>query len=131
MKLATPHWLTAATAVAIVPLAPYVNLWAWLVALLLLSWRAGQDIGRLPPLRRWHLIALTLLACIGIFATYRSLWGQTAGSSLVVTLAALKLAETRNRRDATLLLYLDYFLALVHFIFSQSLPEALWLLPQL
>jgi hypothetical protein len=43
MKLATPHWLTAATAVAIVPLAPYVNLWAWLVALLLLSWRAGQD----------------------------------------------------------------------------------------
>lgn len=131
MKLATPHWLTAATAVAIVPLAPYVNLWAWLVALLLLSWRAGQDIGRLPPLRRWHLIGLTLLACIGIFATYRSLWGQTAGSSLVVTLAALKLAETRNRRDATLLLYLDYFLALVHFIFSQSLPQALWLLPQL
>ncbi len=131
MKLATPHWLTAATAVAIVPLAPYVNLWAWLVALLLLSWRAGQDLGRLPPLRRWHLIGLTLLACIGIFATYRSLWGQTAGSSLVVTLAALKLAETRNRRDATLLLYLDYFLALVHFIFSQSLPQALWLLPQL
>lgn len=131
MKLTAPHWLTAATAVAIVPLAPYVNLWAWLVALLLLSWRAGQDVGRLPPLRRWHLIGLTLLACIGIFATYRSLWGQTAGSSLVVTLAALKLAETRNRRDATLLLYLDYFLALVHFIFSQSLPQALWLLPQL
>ena len=131
MKLAAPHWLTAATAVAIVPLAPYVNLWAWLVALLLLSWRAGQDVGRLPPLRRWQLIGLTLLACIGIFATYRSLWGQTAGSSLVVTLAALKLAETRNRRDATLLLYLDYFLALVHFIFSQSLPQALWLLPQL
>lgn len=131
MKLAAPHWLTAATAVAIVPLAPYVNLWAWLVALLLLGWRAGQDVGRLPPLRRWHLIGLTLLACVGIFATYRSLWGQTAGSSLVVTLAALKLAETRNRRDATLLLYLDYFLALVHFIFSQSLPQALWLLPQL
>lgn len=131
MKLAAPHWLTAATAVAIVPLAPYVNLWAWLVALLLLSWRAGQDVGRLPPLRRWHLIGLTLLACVGIFATYRSLWGQTAGSSLVVTLAALKLAETRNRRDATLLLYLDYFLALVHFIFRQSLPQALWLLPQL
>lgn len=131
MKLAAPHWLTAATAVAIMPLAPYVNIWAWLVALLLLSWRAGQDIGRLPPLRRWQLIGLTLLACIGIFATYRSLWGQTAGSSLVVTLAALKLAETRNRRDATLLLYLDYFLALVHFIFSQSLPQASWLLPQL
>ena len=37
------------------------------MALLLLSWRARQDLDRLPPLRRWQLIGLTLLACIGIF----------------------------------------------------------------
>lgn len=130
-RLPGESWLIAATALAIIPLQPYVGTWAWLVAIGLVLWRTEQFLGRLPPLRRWQLIALTLLACAGIFATYRSLLGQSAGSSLVVTLAALKLAETRTRRDAVLLLYLNYFLAFVRLIFSQALPEALWLLPQL
>lgn len=125
------NWLIAATALAIAPLQPFVSSWSWLVAMALLLWRFGQQSGRLPAMRRWQLIALTLLATAGIFATYRSLLGQSAGSSLVVTLAALKLAETRNRRDATLLLYLDFFLCFVRFIFSQKLPEAALLLPQI
>ncbi len=124
-------WLIASTAAAIMPLQAHVSLWAWLLAIGMLLWRTGELTGRLPTLRPWQHLTLALLATAGVLATYRSLLGQSAGSSLIVVLATLKLAESANQRDATLLLYLNLFLCFVRFIFTQQFPEALLLLPQL
>jgi transglutaminase-like putative cysteine protease len=41
---------------------------------------------------------------------------------------ALKLLETRSRRDALLLIFLAYFLIITNFLYSQTIPTALYML---
>ncbi len=74
-------------------------LWRWLVAVR--HWA-------LPP--RWLKLLLALAGALGVLAAFRTWNGLAAGSALLATMAALKLTETRDRRDLGVLFFLAAFL---------------------
>ena len=80
---------------------------------------------RLPP--AWMRIVLSLACFIGVLVSYDSINGVGPGSALLAVMAALKLLETKRRRDQFVLLFISIFL-----IMSSLLREQfLWSLPYL
>ncbi len=124
LKLDNNTWLLAAMALAI---APHISrLPAW-VTLLCLGVGAMRLAGvRLPA--RWLLITLAVATATGIYASYHTLFGRDAGVTLLVAMLTLKLLESRTLRDSMVAIFISYFLVITHFLYSQSIPTALYLL---
>lgn len=123
-----PPWLFGSALLATAPHALHQPVWLSLFSGLLIAWAGWlwwRD-ARLPG--RWLLIGLVVLACAGILLEFRTLFGRDAGVGLLVILASMKLLEMKSRRDAMVIVILDYFLLLTHYFFSQSIPTGLWLL---
>jgi len=110
------------------PLFLHVPWWESLLVVALGLWRgvASQRQWRMPPapLRA----ALTMGATLGVYLSFGRITGQNAGVALLVLMLALKLTELRARRDVTVLVFLMYFVMLTHFLFSQDLWTAAYLL---
>jgi len=122
--------MSALLGVLLLLLAPHVErLPYWLsgalVALFAARFWLLYTQRRLPP--RWVVIPLTFLLVGGVFAEYRTLLGKAGGVALLAGLIAMKLMETRARRDALLLVYLGYFLVITNFLFSQTMVMAAYL----
>jgi protein-glutamine gamma-glutamyltransferase len=102
----------------------------WLVGLVvtLSAWRAYLGYARLPLPGRWLLIFVVLGATAGVYFNYRTIFGRDAGVALLVVMLALKLLESRVLRDAMLLSFLGYFLVITNFLYSQTIPTALYML---
>jgi transglutaminase-like putative cysteine protease len=117
---------------ALIPvLLPHVDhlpLWCSVFAGSMLAWRAlitlraGRRFGELPP--RWLLMLLMLAALAATLVTHRTLFGRDAGVTFVTVMLALKLLETRTRRDVVAAIFLSYFLILTNFFYSQSIATA-------
>src|SRR5262245_31199658 len=111
--------------------APHVErLPWWLVGLVvtLAAWRVYLGYARLPLPGRWLLIFVVLGATAGVYFNYRTIFGRDAGVALLVVMLSLKLLETRVLRDAMLLTFLGYFLVITTFLYSQTIPTALYML---
>lgn len=123
------------------PLGP----WLWLLTPLFLAalphfTRAPLWLGlacsslwllRLAAVARPHLIpsrplrlVLTLLCVAGVYASYGLLLGPEPGTALLLLLLGLKPLETKGYRDQLVIVLLTYLLVLLHFLVSQSLPAA-------
>ena len=121
--------LLAVLAIVPGPHLQRVPLWAaLLVAPAVLPWRT------LAALRQWRQLGrlarggIALLAFAGVYASYGRTTGQTAGVALLTVMAALKLLEMYARRDVMVMVLLMYFLLVTHFLFSQELWTAAYLL---
>ena len=111
--------------------APHVErLPWWLVGLVvtLAAWRVYLGYARLPLPGRWVLIMVVVGATAGVYFNYRTIFGRDAGVALLIVMLALKLLETRVLRDAMLLIFLSYFLVITNFLYSQTIPTALYML---
>ena len=84
-----------------------------------LTWREGIAPVKLPS--KWLLVFLMLLGVAGTLWTHRTLFGRDAGVTFVTLMLALKLLETRNKRDAVVAIFLSYFLILTTFFYSQTI----------
>lgn len=125
--LASLPWTLAALIFALLPHIPYLPAWATLAFLGCSIWRWQVECKRwrLPP--AWLRIALSLMFFIGVLASYDTISGVGPGSALLTVMAALKLLETKRRRDQFVLLFISIFL-----IMSSLLREQyLWSLPYL
>lgn len=94
----------------------------------LLAWRAASVYWRLPLPKAPLLLGLTLLGLAVVWGHYHRIWGQEAGSSLFIVGLGLKLMELKTQRDAYLLIFLAFFVALTQYLFSQSIPMAAYTL---
>ncbi|MDH3713720.1 MAG: DUF3488 and transglutaminase-like domain-containing protein [Gammaproteobacteria bacterium] len=94
---------------------------AWESAILMLAivWKLFS-VWRRTTLPRWGLSVLALLLASGIFATFGTFVGRTAGSALLMAMLVMKYVETRSVRDATIVVYLAYFVIVTNFLFNQS-----------
>ncbi len=125
--LASLPWTLAALAFSVLPHVQYLPFWATFVFLACSAWRwqVERERWRLPP--AWLRIVLSLICFIGVLASYKSVSGVGPGSALLAVMAALKLLETKQRRDQYVLLFISIFL-----IMSSLLREQfLWSLPYL
>jgi protein-glutamine gamma-glutamyltransferase len=121
-------WLTAALTLVAAPHAERLPWWVTALAVMLALWRIylGRMRAELPP--KWLLFAVVAGATAGIYLTYRTIFGRDAGVALLIVMLALKLLETRAHRDGMLLIFLGYFLIVTNFLYSQTIPTAVYML---
>ena len=118
-------WLAVSLALVIVPHTERVPWWVSVSALCLLGWRTHLALNVRPLPWRWVPLALAIVGMAGIWLEYRTLFGRGAGIALLVLFSGLKLIEMRSHRDATVVVFLSYFLIVTNFLFTQSIPTAL------
>ncbi|ADV66630.1 transglutaminase TgpA family protein [Deinococcus maricopensis] len=103
--------------------APYVVRFPFLLILAVVGaagarayglWRGGR-----PP-ASWVPLALVVPFVALAVTSYGTLLGRDGGTALLVLLAALKLLESRTRRDFRMLTLVGYFLICANFFFSQG-----------
>ena len=117
--------------VLLIVLGPHLArlpLWAALLVAAIGVWRllAAMRQWRQPP--RWMRSVLAIGAFAGVFATFGRVSGQTAGVVLLTVMAALKLTELHRRRDVMVMVMMMYFILVTHFLFSQEIWTAAYLL---
>jgi transglutaminase-like putative cysteine protease len=105
--------------------APY---WTSLVALSCAIWRLLVILGRLPvpgPRKgsRFLFGAVTALMVVGVLLSFRTLNGLAAGTALLLVMGALKLVESRGRRDDGIVIGVVLFLLLAAALADQSLSR--------
>ena len=81
---------------------------------------------RLP--QKWLLLLIAAGALGGIYVSYGRILGRDPGITLLLVMLALKLLEMAALRDAMILIILCYFLVITNFLYSQSIPTALYML---
>ena len=125
--LASLPWSIGALFVSLAPHVPYLAIWITLAFLCCAVWRYSIEKKRRMLPSRWVRGGLAFLCLIGVFGTYSSISGVGPGSALLAIMAALKLLETRKRRDQFVLLFISIFLVMSSLLREQHL----WSLPYL
>ncbi len=120
-------WTMSALVIAILPHVPYLPFWITGAFLGCASWRYAVEMRRRPLPSTWTRAGLALVCFLGVWATYSSISGVGPGSALLAIMAALKLLETRRRRDQFVLLFLSIFLVMSSLLREQYI----WSLPYL
>jgi transglutaminase-like putative cysteine protease len=116
--------LLAGCLLAAVPHGPRLPWWVTMLAAAMLGWRAwAQWKNEILP-RRWLLLLLVIVGLGAVYLTHRTVFGRDAGVTLLVLFLSLKLLETRTHRDAVVVTFLCYFLALTNFFYSQTVATA-------
>jgi transglutaminase-like putative cysteine protease len=123
--LASLPWTLGALFVSIVPHVPYLPPWITGAFIGCAMWRYAIEKRRRPLPRAWVRACLALGCFLGVLATYSSISGVGPGSALLAIMAAMKLLETRKRRDQFVLLFLSIFLVMSSLLREQFL----WSLP--
>ncbi len=126
-NLSTLMWLTATLVLVILP---HLFRLAWwippvFIALILARYLITRFEWRLPSTKLQFILALFM--SLGVYLSYRTLFGRDAGIALIVVMCGLKLLEMKSPRDALLLCLLSYFLIITNFLYSQSIPTALYM----
>lgn len=120
-------WTLAALFVSFAPHVPYVPSWVSAAFVGCAVWRYFIEKRRRVLPHAWIRGALALVCFLSIQITYGSISGVGPGSALLAVMAALKLLETRRRRDQFVLLFLSVFLVMSSLLREQFL----WSLPYL
>ena len=117
-------WILACSAGALLLHVDRLPLWVTLVAVGCGLWRYALENPRLHMPGAWlrAVMALTLLSAV--VAQFHAFSGLAAGSALLTCMAAVKLLETRTRRDALTVIATSLFLMLSACLDRQSLMRA-------
>lgn len=125
--LSSLPWTIGALAVSVAPHLPHLPIWVIAAFFGCAAWRYVVERRRRPLPSVWLRAGLALLCFLGVFATYSTISGVGPGSALLAVMAALKLLETRQRRDQFVLLFISIFLVMSALLREQYL----WSLPYL
>ncbi len=128
LSLRSTLWALVALVLVAAPHAERLPSWLTALAAAICVWRMYLARMRLDLPSRWLLISIVFAAAAGIYLQYRTLFGREAGVALLVLMVTLKLMETRTQRDGMVLIFMSYFLVITNFLYSQSIPTALYLL---
>jgi protein-glutamine gamma-glutamyltransferase len=111
---------------AAVPIAALPHAWEqppWVFAVLIGAWLWRVIIHaahtRLPA--RWLLVLLVVAGGGLTLAEFGTVFGQQAGTALLLVMVALKLLEIRTQRDIVVSLFLAYFVVVTTYFFNQSI----------
>ena len=120
-------WTLIALGFALLPHVPYLPIWITGALIACGLWRYSIEVRRRPIPRTLLRAALALTCFLGVLAEYHTISGVGPGSALLAIMAALKLLETRQRRDQFVLLFIAVFLLMSSLLREQYL----WSLPYL
>jgi transglutaminase-like putative cysteine protease len=118
-------WTLAAVAFSLLPHVQFLPFWITGAFFVCGAWRYWIEKNRRPLPSTWFRVSLALVCFLGVLVTYESISGIGPGSALLAIMAALKLLETRQRRDQFVLLFIAIFLVMSSLLREQYL----WSLP--
>jgi len=109
-------------------IAPFAPAWCVLLALAAAVWRILVAVGYIAPLKRFPgmrflLGAVTAALVIAVAVSFRTLNGLAAGTALLLVMGALKLMESRSRRDDGIVTGVALFMVLASALAAQSLAR--------
>ena len=120
--------ILATQLIVLLPLFEYLPHWVAIICVTVIGYRLLiKRLGKAMPGK----VISALFGIVGgllIYLEFGTFAGRDAGVSLIVLMFSLKLLEMRWYRDAALVLYLSFFIMTAHFLFSQSLLMALYML---
>lgn len=128
LNLRQTLWLTTSLVLVAAPHSERLPWWLTLLASVLVVWRvyvAGMRL-RLP--HRAILLTIVAAAIAGVYLHYGAVFGRDAGVALLVVMLPLKMLEMKSIRDGMLLIFLSYFLVITTFLYSQTIPTAVYML---
>lgn len=105
---------------------PYLPIWISALAAAAILWRLASTLTRLPEFGRWLQVPLAGIVFLAVYMDFGRINGRESGIALLVAMLALKLLETRNRRDTIVLLFLSYFLVAAGFLVQQEIPLVIY-----
>ena len=120
-------WTLAALVFSLAPHVQFLPIWITAAFLGCAGWRMFIESRRRPLPSAWFRALLALCCFLGVLGTYATISGVGPGSALLAVMAALKLLETRKRRDQFVLLFIAVFLVMSSLLREQYL----WSLPYL
>lgn len=118
------RWIAVSVLIAVAPHVPRLPI--WITALI--GAGIALRLGLHRPPGRWLLVPTVILSLAAVLVQFRSLGGTDAGGAFFAAMVALKFLESRDRRDAGLMICLTYFLATSIFLTDQSIAMAAWVL---
>ena len=118
-------WLTASLTFVTLPHAIRVPFGVTIGFAILAYWRIEHVFRGMALPDRWARVALSIAIVIGVFLSYGTLFGRSAGIAALAVLAGMKLLETDSLRDAYAVVFLSFFLIITNFLYSQSIPTGL------
>jgi transglutaminase-like putative cysteine protease len=128
---ATPHLAaTLLFAGSLALVAMETPAWCTVLAFAMVGWRLAIVAGLMrqpaatPPMR-YAFAAVTALCVVAVLSRFQTLNGLAAGTALLVLMGALKLAESRTRRDDGIVVAVSLFMLLAAGLADQSL----WRIP--
>jgi transglutaminase-like putative cysteine protease len=122
------RWLLASLLLVVLP---HVARLPWWISMFVFGMGAAHMLLLRHPgweAPRLLVFAATLAGAAGVFLKYGTLLGRNAGVALLVVMLALKLLELRRLRDVQLMIFLNYFLVITNFLFTQTPLIALYMM---
>lgn len=117
-------WATAAFAGGLALHIDRLPAWVSAAAVVFIVWRLAAARGRVPLPGLTGRMVLAAAVIVAVLARFHTLNGLAAGTALLALMAALKLLETRRRRDQLVLVGAALFLLLAACLDRQSLVRA-------
>ena len=121
-------WLLGSLTLVAAPHAERLPWWIIILVAMLMLWRGYAALYALRLPRQWLLLLIAAGALGGIYITYGRILGRDSGIALLMVMLALKLMEMATLRDAMVLIFIAYFLVITNFLYSQSIPTAVFML---
>ncbi len=103
-------------------------LWISALCLGLIGLRFLYETGRAVLPGKYLRLLILLVSLAGLFASYSTLIGRTAGSAMLLLMLCLKLMEIKGRRDVVIIIYISFFILITSFLFDQSLYSGAYML---
>ncbi len=117
-------WVGAALAGGLLLHVDRVPLWATAAALVCIGWRLAAEFRVVPLPGRYAKIAIALLLIAAVLLRFRTLNGLSAGTTLLIAMGAIKLLETRTRRERYIVVGCALFLLLAACLDRENLTRA-------
>jgi protein-glutamine gamma-glutamyltransferase len=121
LNLNNINWLLAALAFVIAPHITRLPWWVTVVCVSAGAWRWWIARRGLRAPAWWVMAALAIAVTAGAYLEYRRLFGREVGVTLLVVMLCLKVLEMKMKRDAMLVVFLGFFLAMTNFLYSQTI----------
>ena len=114
-------WVIGGLTLAVLPHVQHIAIWTLLIAAAATAARMTIEVKRWPMVPKWACVLAAVTALLGVLASYRTLNGIDAGTALLVVMAGMKLLETKDPRDLTVVVFIAYFALFAAFLYNQSM----------
>lgn len=121
-------WILVSLVAVILPHVPRMPLWLTAICALCVAGRVLIFQGRMSypgSVIKSVIVSVIMLSMLAQFG--RDIFATESTVAILVVAISLKLLEMHKRRDVLMVIYLCYFTVIAEFIWSQSIPVAIYM----